>query len=152
MKIHLNRLVILFIIVFSCMTYACKHTETMKDYVGVYYYKRILREYRILDYLILEKGGTYRHVYIDNNDTIKHEGNWRFFKCNDNSYRLDFCEWCWIKKENYPYKDEMISYYVPVFDFSSSLLSFSPDVNIDFWRIDSLEAIQLGIKEEGITW
>lgn len=154
MKISLIKPCIIISIAIFCFLCGCRRKYTRDDYVGVYCYTYLKDEYQIIDYVVLNKDSCYRHMYIENGDTTENIGTWERFK-----YKTEIAfylnDWVMTEKENKAiFNKENIEYwkfYTP-FSYSPYLLRFSPDADVDFWRIDSLEAIQLGIKEEGVIW
>lgn len=152
MKTLSNKSILLIMINCSMLLFSCgTHNYERTDYIGVYYYKLLYKEYGILNYLILRNDSTYQFVYIDKNDTLKNSDKW-YYRREGDFMRIRFYRWCFLGMgTETAYDKEQTSIYCAFYQ-SPSCLGFSPDVDANFWRIDSLEAIQLGIKEEGITW
>ncbi len=129
---------------------ACTKVDyVMKDFVGVYHYKHMYKEYHILDYLILNNDSTYLHVYINNNDTIRHISKWSFSRVGQYE-TLQFYNWEWFEKEHC-FSEEHWEIYSP-FEYSPYSLRFHPDVDEVLFRIDSIEAADIGIKEDSVVW
>ena len=141
---------ILLLMMLCYIIYACTKVEyVMKDFIGVYYYEHMYKEYNILDYLILNSDSTYIHVYIYNNDTIRHIGKW-YFSGADQYEDFHFYDWEWFNKEHC-FPEECWETYSP-FDYSPYSIRFHPDANEVLYRVDSVEAASIGIKEDSIVW
>ena len=154
MKKSLIKQSIIISVVIFCLLCGCRRKYTRDDYVGVYCYTYFKNEYQIIDYVVLNKDCSYRHIYIENEDTTESIGTWELFQ-----YKTDIDLYLndWVmtgkEKESFSYRgNNDYSEYISPFSKSPYLLRFNPDIDIDFWRIDSLEAIELGIKEEGVIW
>ena len=154
MKISLIRPYIIIPIALFCLLCGCKRKYTRDDYVGVYCYTYFIDEYHIIDYVVLNKDGSYRHIYIENEDTTESIGTWKLFQ-RDNYHNMYLNDWVMTGVEKEAFKHEVNNDYlrdISPFSESPYLLRFNPDLDVDFWRIDSLEAIQLGIKEDSVIW
>ncbi len=64
MKKSLIKQSIIISVVIFCLLCGCGRKYTMDDYVGVYCYTYFKNEYQIVDYVVLNKDGSYRHIYI----------------------------------------------------------------------------------------
>ena len=151
MKILSNKSILPTIIGCCALLFSCStHNYERTDYVGVYYYKLLYKEYGILNYLILRNDSTYQLVYIEKNDTLLNMGKW-YLKNDVDITEVGFFDWCFLGKGKERAHNNLRGWMITFYE-SPSCLEFDPDVNVDFWRIDSLEAIQLGIKEEDVIW
>ncbi len=145
---------LLFVITTSCFPIDRWGKKTMKDFVGIYYYKRLYDDYSIIDYLILKNDSTYRHVYVNGEDTIMYESKWKFFKSDKNHWSFEFYSWLWMEKESsIPWHESgKEAYRIPPFYYTPYVIGFNPDDDEHFWRIDSVDAIKLCIKEDSVVW
>jgi hypothetical protein len=65
--------------------------------------------------------------------------------------RIRLYDWIfWGKVKDITNTEKM--WFMSAFYESPYLLGFNPDTDVDFWRIDSLKAAQLGIKEDSVVW
>ena len=151
MKTLSNKSILLIMINCSMLLFSCgTHNYERTDYIGVYYYKLLYKEYGILNYLILRNDSAYKQVYIEKEDTLLNVGKW-YLKNDVDDTEVVFFDWSFLGKGEETAYNKWRGWEITFYE-SPSCLGFSPDVDANFWRIDSLEAIQLGIKEEGITW
>ncbi len=151
MKTLSNKSILLIMINCSMLLFSCgTHNYERTDYIGVYYYKLLYKEYGILNYLILRNDSAYKQVYIEKEDILLNVGKW-YLKNDVDDTEVGFFDWSFLGKGKETAYNKWRGWEITFYE-SPSCLGFSPDVDANFWRIDSLEAAQLGIKEEGITW
>lgn len=150
MKVFSNSSMLSMIIIISTSLSCGSRNYKMEDYVGVYYYKYLYRKYKDLNYLVLGQDSVYKHVYVSKEDTLVHRGKWCYEKEGDYMC-LRFYDWIMLGKG----KDRaghLEAWLMHAFYESPNLLGFHPDADVDFWRVDSIEAAQLGIKEDSLVW
>ena len=108
------------------------------DYIGVYYYDVVKRHDHIVDYIILYQDSTFYHKASDGHIE---RGKWKYVK---------------YKEMEDIYFDESISCskgcYSSTLSCSPDKLSFEIDLDVDFYRVDSVEARQMGITAENVIW
>lgn len=133
-------------LLFSCS----RQKYQMDDFVGVYYYKYLHKRHGILNYLILKRDSTYALVYTDASGKFINTGKWDYKEPKDWKPRLCFSDWKMFGKAKDVYdlraRDVILYYDTPY------CIEFNPDTDVDFWRVDSVEAARLGIKEENVIW
>lgn len=151
MRILSNKNKLLTIIGCCTLLFFCNtHNYEKTDYIGMYYYKFLYKQYGVINYLILKNDSTYQFVYIEKNDTLRNMGRW-YLKKDVNYAEVGFFDWIFLGKGKEWANNNLQGWIISVYQ-TPSCLCFSPDVDIDFWRIDSLEAAQLGINVEGVKW
>ena len=117
----------------------CHKAEYKRDdYIGVYYYDLVKRHDHTLDYIILYQDSTFYHKASDG--------------------RIERGKWKYVKYKGMEdiYFDESISCskgcYSSTLSCSPDKLSFEIDLDVDFYRVDSVEARQMGITAENVIW
>lgn len=139
--------------IICCFLSSCQEKYSFDDYVGVYYNKDLNKKYKILDYVALKEDNTYWHKYIENGDTIIHEGTWEWFEFEEKT-DITLKDWHIIghERENFWWWDEDIETIDLSGLYSAYSWGFHPDDLDAFWRISSQEAAEIGINEENVTW
>ncbi len=137
--IILISLVIFVVAIFSTLPFLCHKAEYKReDYIGVYYYDLVKRHDHTLDYIILYQDSTFYHKASDGHIE---RGKWKYVK---------------YKNMEDIYFDESISCskgcYSSTLSCSPDKLSFEIDLDVDFYRVDSVKARQMGITAENVIW
>lgn len=111
------------------------------DYIGVYYYDLVARTDRLLDYIILYQDGKYYHKASDGHED---KGKWTYTKYKDtDEIQFDEPIHC-VKEEKSNYSSTIYC--------SPDKLRFEIDLDVDFYRVDSVKAREMGIKAENVIW
>ncbi len=140
MNQFLNRIVIVLILLMSMVS--CFSSIEEEDCVGVYLHKNSL-EKGVLHYVLINADGSFLHYC---NDTTSNKYKYEGFCCyhmhnkDSNTY---IGEWKFYPKYDYPLSVDGIDVEV----FSTGFYR-GPDVDDHFKRIDTVEAIDLGILPE----
>lgn len=151
MKTHLNKIVVLCAVCIVVVLCSCNYRNYERsDYVGVYCYKYLRKKNKILNYLVLRQDSTYKLVYVNQADTLVNTGKWYYLPQGD-VMRVRLYDWVYLGVvKDITNIDKM--WFMCAFYEAPNLLGFHPDADVDFWRVDSIEAAQLGIKEDSVVW
>lgn len=143
MKKKLIIIVILVIAFFSALPFLCHKAEYKRDdYIGVYYYDLAMRQDNFPDFIVLYQDSTYTHQASDGHYA---RGKWRYVKYKDNTEAIYFDEPIRCSKE-------CKASYSSTLHCSPDKLSFEIDLDVDYYRIDSVQARRMGITPKNVIW
>ena len=136
-------LVILVIAIFSTLPFLCHKAETKRDdYIGVYYYDLVMRQDHLPDYIVLYQDSTFYHHASDGHYA---RGKWKYVKHKDNTEDIYFDEP--IRCTKYDKSSYSSTLYC-----TPDKLSFEIDIDVDYYRLDSIKARQMGITPQNVIW
>ena len=113
-----------------------------EDYIGVYYYDLAMRQDHLPDFIVLYQDSTYTHHASDGHYA---RGKWKYVKYKDNTEDIIFDEPIRCSKE------EKASYSSTLY-CSPDKLSFEIDLDVDYYRLDSVQARRMGITPQNVIW
>jgi hypothetical protein len=143
MKKTLIIIVISVIAIFITLPFLCHKAEYKRDdYIGVYYYDLVARQDPFPDFIVLYQDSTYFHHASDGHIA---QGKWRYVKYKDNTEEIYFDEP--IRCSKY----EKASYSSTLY-CSPDKLSFEIDLDVDYYRVDSVKARRMGITPQNVIW
>ena len=120
----------------------CHKAEYKRDdYIGVYYYDLVMRQDHFPDFIVLYQDSTYFHHASDGHYA---QGKWKYVKYKGTD-EIEFDEPISCSKE-------CKSSYSRTFSCSPDMLSFEIDLNVDFYRVDSVQAWRMGITPQNVIW
>ncbi|MCR5453443.1 MAG: hypothetical protein K6F33_00450 [Bacteroidales bacterium] len=127
-----------------CITFPlfCHKAEYKRDdYIGVYYYKLVAEQDNLLDFIVLYQDSTYTHHASDGHYA---RGKWTYTKYKDME-AINFDEPIRCSKE---YQAS----YPSTLYCSPYKLRFEIDLNVDYYRVDSVQAWRMGITPQNVIW
>ena len=146
MKKTLIIIVISVIAIFSTLPFLCHKAEYKRDdYIGVYYYDLAMRQDHFPDFIVLYQDSTYFHHASDGHYA---QGKWKYVKYKSGDYESEDI----IFDEPIRCSKYEKASYSSTLHCSPDKLSFEIDLDVDYYRVDSVQARRMGITPQNVIW